>query len=156
MAVSSLVLLGQPSQTALRTIVQELTIPEVDVVDLAISRPTIESGNQMAVRVGVAGDAYEGGEFPYFGAVTVTYQRLDYQDTFGPLGLAFNVSFPTTTLYLIQLLGEALAIEFSEDDYVEELIELASNLTDRAYALKAGVNSPRWMGQTTIQLHRAE
>lgn len=156
MAVSSLVLLGQPSQTALRTIVQELTIPEVNVNHLAIARPSVETGNQMSVRVGVDGAAYESGEFPYFGAVTVTYQRLDYEATFGPLALAFNVVFPTTTSRLIQFLEDALAIEFSEDDYVEELIVLQTPLTDRTYVLKAGVNSPRWIGQTTIQLHRAE
>ncbi len=156
MAISTLTLLGQPNQTAVRAIVQDLTIPTVDINDLAIATPVVESGDEMSVRVGVAGDAYAERQFPYFGAVTVTYHRLSFQDTLGPLNIELMVQFPTTTSYLIQLLSEALAIHFSENDYVEELIELAPNLSQRSYVLKAGVRSPRWIGQTTIQLHRAE
>lgn len=156
MAILTLTLLAQPNPTAVRAIVQDLTIPEVSVDDLSIATPMVESGDEMSVRVGVAGEAYANSQFPYFGAVTVTYHRLSMQDTFGPLNLELMVQFPTTTSYLIQLLGEALAIHFSEDDYVEELIELSSDLSQRSYVLRAGAQSPRWIGQTTIQLHRAE
>lgn len=152
MSASSLSLLGMGSNQALRVIVQDLTKPGVSVGDLAISKPVVETGNEMSVRVGVAGSAYERGDFPYFGAVTVNYKRLDLQDTFGPLGLAFDIPFPCVTSQIIDQLAEALGIVFEEDDYVQELIE--TNADEITYVLKASVKSPRWMGQVNVQLYR--
>lgn len=152
MSTGSLSLLGMTSQQALRVIVQDLTNPGVSVGDLAIGKPTVEAGNEMSVRVGVAGSAYERGDFPYFGAVTVTYQRLDLSDTFGPLNLEFDFEFPLITSMIAAKMSEALGIQFDEDDFVEELIE--SDASETMYVLKAAPNSTRWMGQVNVRLYR--
>lgn len=153
MTASSLSLLGMPSDQALRVMVQDLTKPGVSVGDLAIDKPHVETGNEMSVRVGVAGSAYERADFPYFGAVTVNYKRLDLNDVFGPLHLEFDLVFPAVTSDIVAQLSQAVGIDFGEDDYKQELIE--TNEQQIFYQLKASLNSPRWMGEVTVKLYRA-
>lgn len=151
---TALSLLAMPSSLALRVMVQESLKPGVDVGDLVIARPVVEAGNEMSTRIAVAGSAYERADFPYFGAATFTYQRLDLQDSLGFLNLALEVSFPLITSHVAAMLSEALGIVFEEEDYIEELIELESG-NSRPYVFKAAPGSPRWMGQVTIHLSRS-
>ncbi len=151
---NALELLALPSTQALRVMVQESLKPGVDVSDLVISRPAVEVGNEMSTRISVSGSAYERPDFPYFGAATFTYKRLDLQDSLGFLNLGFEVTFPLITSQVAAKMSEALGIVFEEADYIEELIELESG-DSRPYTFKAAPGSPRWMGQVVIQLYRS-
>lgn len=81
----------------------------------------------------------------YSGNLTFTYKRLRLEDIFGDMKL--NLTPPLTVAGVVQNLSSCSGVEFTEDDYVNALVE------GETFVLQSKPESLRWVGAVTIVLN---
>ena len=119
-----LTLLSIPHEQAVKALVQENLKPGVSVADLVIDNPAPGTGLEMISRIYIAASAYNNPQWPYYGEADFTYHALDMADTFGDLGLVFQMPIVFTSMELALRLGAALGLHFEQADIFQETVTL--------------------------------
>lgn len=96
--------------------------------------------------------AYAQSNWMYYGHATAVYQRIDFSTLLGTFELRMMVSFPATTMDIVNILNAMFDLAITSDDVVNEIIPslLQSGMT---YYVKANPNSTMWTGKRAVKLY---
>lgn len=150
---SSLALLAQPHDVAVRTIISEALKEGLSIDDLLVGQYEVRSDGMVNQPVYIDSDAYDDPDWPYRGSVEMVHQRVDLQAALGHLGLKFRLpdeQFETS--FVVGKIKSILQLHFDSTDYIHE-----SHLVTTAFetvVLQATADSPRWKGQVDILVYR--
>lgn len=150
---NSLALLAQPHDEAVRSIIQEALKSGVDVDDLHAGQYQVRPDGRIDLPIYIDSDAYDNPDWPYRGSVEMIYSRVDLQAALGHLNLRFRLPDANyTTKFVVDKLKAILQLDFADTDYIPESFQLTT--ASRMVTLRATEDSPRWMGQVDVFIHR--
>jgi hypothetical protein len=88
----------------------------------------------------------------YYGHAVATYQRIDLGVLLGDYEIRMMVSFPATTMDIVNQLNVIFDLVITEDDVVNEILPSLSS-DGMAYFVKASPSSTMWVGQRQVNLY---
>lgn len=150
---NSLPLLEVPHSQALPVMTQELLIPGVDVSNLAFGLAEVQPDGKVYQPVHIRAEAYDDPTWRYVGEVTLTHNRVDIGQVFGPLDLTYRAVTGTFSVReLLDYLQLALGVVFETTDFFNESVTF--NSLSIRYRLRTSPTSKRWQGEVNVTVYR--
>lgn len=148
---TSLDLLALTHAAAVPLIVRDALLSEDTADHLLIGTSVVHTDGSTEIPVYIDPEAYNDPNWHFQGEVSLAYQRLDLDDTFGSLGLRFQVAPTYTTEEIAAKLSSVFGVVFEPADYVHQTLTLST--PSEVLTFKALPDSPRWKGQVAIRVH---